>query len=60
MEDAAKTGARRLVTCCPFCIHNLKSAQEIQGTREDLHDDNMDILDLSQFLLLGLKKEVGQ
>lgn len=60
VEDAVKTGARHLVTCCPFCIHNLKSAQESHGTQEDRNDEDMDILDLSQFLLLGLKKEVEQ
>lgn len=57
LEDAVKTGAQRLVTCCPFCIHNLKTAQESPGTREGLQDDEMDILDLSQFLLLAFKTE---
>jgi Fe-S oxidoreductase len=28
LEDAEKTGAELLVTCCPFCILNLQSAEE--------------------------------
>jgi len=58
LDDAVNTGARRLVTCCPFCIHNLKTAQNSFRIREDFQDDDMDNLDLSQFLLLGLNKEV--
>lgn len=57
MEEALNTGTRRLVTSCPFCIHHLQSAQETEQTGEERH---VDILDLSQFLLLGLKKEAEQ
>lgn len=56
LDDAVKTGSRQLVTCCPFCIHNLKTAQESFGIMDDLHYDDIDILDLSQFLLLDLVK----
>jgi Fe-S oxidoreductase len=38
MEDAEKTGAELLVTCCPFCVLNLESAGK------------MSVLDLTEFL----------
>lgn len=70
IKDAVKTGTRQLVTCCPFCIHNLRSAKEnhnIDSAQEDpaskkFHkEDYMDIMDLSQFLLLVLNpKEAEQ
>ncbi len=41
VEDAQKTGADLLVTCCPFCVLNLESVGEIP------------VLDLTEFLLGG-------
>jgi len=39
VEDAQKTGADLLVTCCPFCLLNLESAGKMR------------VLDLTEFLL---------
>jgi Fe-S oxidoreductase len=39
VEDAQKTGADLLVTCCPFCLLNLESAEKMR------------VLDLTEFLL---------
>lgn len=67
LNDAKVTGARTLVTCCPFCILNLEATQESSSKRSltdgKLDDasstgkksDNMIIMDLSQFLLKRLK-----
>ena len=38
VEDARKTGADLLVTCCPFCVLNLESVGKIR------------VLDLTEFL----------
>jgi Fe-S oxidoreductase len=39
VEDALKTGAELLVTCCPFCVLNLESVGKMR------------VLDLTEFLL---------
>jgi Fe-S oxidoreductase len=39
VEDARKTGAEVMVTCCPFCVLNLESVGKIR------------VLDLTEFLL---------
>lgn len=60
LDDAKSTGAKSLVTCCPFCILNLKSCQE-DALETIPEDDLMDIMDLSQFLLKRLNsKEAKQ
>jgi Fe-S oxidoreductase len=61
VEDAKKTGCKLLVTCCPFCILNLKSAEETAenentGENED-HEEELEILDLSQFLVKRLRED---
>jgi Fe-S oxidoreductase len=61
LEDARKTGSELLVTCCPFCILNLKSADESSenenyGESEDSRE-RLEILDLSQFLLKKLRED---
>jgi heterodisulfide reductase subunit D len=60
LEDAMKTGSKLLVTCCPFCILNLKSAEETAenedyGENED--EEGLEILDLSQFILKRLSED---
>jgi Fe-S oxidoreductase len=50
IEDAKSTGAKTLVTCCPFCILNLDSAQPPEN-------DAINVMDLSQFLLIRLNGE---
>jgi Fe-S oxidoreductase len=60
LEDARRTRSMLLVTCCPFCILNLKSTEE--STENENPDENEDsgerleILDLSQFLVKRLKE----
>ena len=39
VDDARKTWAELLVTCCPFCVLNLESVGKIR------------VLDLTEFLL---------
>jgi heterodisulfide reductase subunit D len=60
LEDAKNTGSKFLVTCCPFCILNLKSAEETAenedyGENED--EEGLEILDLSQFILKRLRED---
>ncbi|MFA0832543.1 MAG: (Fe-S)-binding protein [Methanobacterium formicicum] len=40
IDEALKTGADLMVTCCPFCVLNLES-------------DRMKVMDLTEFMLLG-------
>ncbi len=40
IDDALKTGANLMVTCCPFCVLNLES-------------DKIKVMDLTEFILLG-------
>lgn len=54
LDDANETGAKSLVTCCPFCILNLKSAQEDHTSESDLEKHMINVMDLSQFLLKRL------
>jgi len=61
LEDAKKTGSKLLVTCCPFCILNLKSVEETAknentGENED-PEEALEILDLSQFLVNRLRED---
>ncbi len=49
LDDALVTNARTMITCCPFCILNLESAQE--DTSE------VTVMDISQFLLKRLNHE---
>jgi Fe-S oxidoreductase len=61
MDDAKSTGAQSLVTCCPFCVHNLESVQEgyikSSDTVAEDKQGSMNIMDLSQFLLERIKVE---
>lgn len=59
MDDAKKTRANSLVTCCPFCVLNLTDGLNHgipTGSMDEDMDDIMDIMDLSQFLLKQLSK----
>ena len=60
LEDARKTGTQLLVTCCPFCILNLKSANDdTENENSGKFDDarkHLEILDLSQFLVKKSKE----
>lgn len=59
LEDAKKTGSEVLVTCCPFCIMNLKSAYEsAENEHSGVGDsrEHLEILDLSQFLVKRLRE----
>lgn len=44
VEDAEKTGAKKIVTTCPFCIFNLESASD------------REVMDISQIILKALKR----
>lgn len=61
IEDARSTGAKSLVTCCPFCILNLESVQSSDNNKDNnkksSENDNIHIIDLSQFLLMHLNGE---
>lgn len=57
VEDARDTGATTLVTCCPFCILNLETSQKESSSPTNVTEKEIDILDLSQFLLRRLKDE---
>jgi Fe-S oxidoreductase len=57
VEDALNTGATTLVTCCPFCILNLELSQKESSSPTQVTEEEVDILDLSQFLLRRLKHE---
>ncbi len=50
IEEAKSTGAKSLVTCCPFCILNLES---VRSTENNI----IDVMDISQFLLMRLNGE---
>jgi Fe-S oxidoreductase len=62
LEDARKTGCNLLVTCCPFCILNLKSVEET--AENEIVDENgeprerLEILDLSEFLRKMLRERL--
>jgi Fe-S oxidoreductase len=64
VDDAKSTGVKSLVTCCPFCILNLKSVQEDSSVKSSVNNisekDVIDISDLSQFLLKRLKSEEAE
>jgi Fe-S oxidoreductase len=57
LVDAQNTGATTLVTCCPFCILNLELSQKENSSPTRVTGEEVDVLDLSQFLLRGLKHE---
>jgi Fe-S oxidoreductase len=60
LEDARKTGSELMVTCCPFCILNLKSAEESaeneNSGENEYPRERLEILDLSQFLVKRLRE----
>ena len=58
LEDAKKTGSHLMVTCCPFCLLNFKSAEETGNEIvEDKHPrERLEIMDLSQFLRKRYKR----
>lgn len=43
LEEAKDTGAQTLISCCPFCKHNLKEASKSGGI-------NIDVMDLTEYL----------
>lgn len=57
LDDAKNTGAKSIITCCPFCILNLESIQENYAEKRTSDENNefMRIMDLSQFLLERLE-----
>ena len=62
VEDAKKTGSELLVTCCPFCILNLKSAEETAGNEIVVENEDpmerLEILNLSEFLRKRLRERL--
>lgn len=56
IADARLTGAEEIITCCPFCILNLTSAQE-QGKSENCELDHLEVVDLGEFILKRLRHE---
>ncbi|MFX1275947.1 MAG: (Fe-S)-binding protein [Promethearchaeota archaeon] len=49
IEDAVKTGAKYLVSTCPFCYRNLSDAIELLGS-------NIKMLDLTDLILKALEQ----
>ncbi len=50
VDEAKSVGADTIVTCCPFCVTNLKDASEQRG-------DTVRVKDLTEILYESLKKE---